>query len=108
MEVRKESLIKRFNLDKAALIEASAGTGKTFTITYLVLRLLLGSGQDNQTYLTKGHGERFGPLPLENILIVTFSETCHFSSYNQIFYHSVLMANIFDAIGQIISSNTIP
>lgn len=73
MEVRKESLIKRFNLDKAALIEASAGTGKTFTITYLVLRLLLGSGQDNQTYLTKGHGERFGPLPLENILIVTFT-----------------------------------
>ena len=41
-------------------------------------------------------------------LILTFSETCHFSSYSQIFYLSVLMANIFDALGQIISSNTTP
>ena len=39
------------------LIEASAGTGKTYTITYLYLRLLL---------------ER--QLPLERILVVTYTE----------------------------------
>lgn len=58
--------IKSFCLNKSSLIEASAGTGKTYTITYLVLRLLLGSGTD-ETALPEG------PLPLENILIVTFT-----------------------------------
>lgn len=60
--------IGSFPLNRSALIEASAGTGKTFTITYLVLRLLLGSqGTDGRS----GLGE---PLELENILVVTFTE----------------------------------
>ncbi|MCF6176548.1 MAG: UvrD-helicase domain-containing protein [Victivallaceae bacterium] len=45
------------NINRHAVIEASAGTGKTYTITGLVMRLLL---------------ER--KLPIEKILIVTFTE----------------------------------
>ncbi len=44
------------------VIEASAGTGKTFTITTLLLRLLLGLNSDQKA-----------PLKLEEILIVTFT-----------------------------------
>ena len=47
------------------LIEASAGTGKTFTISLLYLRLLLGLNQ-NVTYNN--------PLSVEEILVVTFTE----------------------------------
>lgn len=47
------------------LIEASAGTGKTFTIGALYLRLLLGLGQD-AAFLR--------PLTVEEILVVTFTE----------------------------------
>ncbi|NIG62669.1 MAG: exodeoxyribonuclease V subunit beta [Serratia symbiotica] len=47
------------------LIEASAGTGKTFTIGALYLRLLLGLGQDTAFYR---------PLTVEEILVVTFTE----------------------------------
>lgn len=43
------------------LIEASAGTGKTFTITTLVMRLLLG--------LVEGRNA----IPIEEILLVTFT-----------------------------------
>lgn len=42
------------------LIEASAGTGKTYTISGLYLRLLLGDGIDT-------------PLTCEQILVVTFT-----------------------------------
>jgi exodeoxyribonuclease V beta subunit len=45
------------SLQGVQLIDASAGTGKTFTITGLVLRLLL-----------EVH------LPVEKILVVTFTE----------------------------------
>ncbi|PLV62879.1 exodeoxyribonuclease V subunit beta [Erwinia sp. B116] len=47
------------------LIEASAGTGKTFTIGLLYLRLLLGLGGD------AAYGR---PLTVEEILVVTFTE----------------------------------
>lgn len=47
------------------LIEASAGTGKTFTLAGLYLRLLLGLGKEN-AYLR--------PLSVEEILVVTFTE----------------------------------
>ncbi|MFO6425334.1 exodeoxyribonuclease V subunit beta [Motilimonas sp. KMU-193] len=55
-----------FPLHGARLIEASAGTGKTYTIASLVLRLLLGHG-DNQTR----HQQ---PLTIDQILVVTFTE----------------------------------
>ena len=47
------------------LIEASAGTGKTFTIGVLYLRLLLGLGGENSDSR---------PLSVEEILVVTFTE----------------------------------
>ena len=53
-----------FDLDKSSMIEASAGTGKTFTISNLVVRLLLEG-------LKKGNHTE--PLDIENILIVTFT-----------------------------------
>ncbi|WP_462158503.1 exodeoxyribonuclease V subunit beta [Pseudoalteromonas sp. GB56] len=49
------------------LIEASAGTGKTYTITGLYLRYLLGLYQ----HLDGSQGE---PLTVEQILVVTFTE----------------------------------
>lgn len=52
-------------LNCPAMIRASAGTGKTYTITYLVLRLLLGSGGET-AYAA-------GPLDIRNLLIVTFT-----------------------------------
>ncbi|EMI5491439.1 exodeoxyribonuclease V subunit beta [Providencia stuartii] len=47
------------------LIEASAGTGKTYTIGILYLRLLLGLGEANAFPR---------PLSVEEILVVTFTE----------------------------------
>ncbi|RPH21997.1 exodeoxyribonuclease V subunit beta [Buttiauxella warmboldiae] len=47
------------------LIEASAGTGKTFTIAALYLRLLLGLGGGN------AHPR---PLAVEELLVVTFTQ----------------------------------
>lgn len=47
------------------LIEASAGTGKTYTITTLYLRLLLGLAQP---------GEATDGLSVEQVLVVTFTE----------------------------------
>ncbi len=52
-------------LNRTSLIEASAGTGKTYTITGLYLRLLLGINE---------HGEKITPLTLSQILVVTFTE----------------------------------
>ncbi|MBT4160856.1 MAG: UvrD-helicase domain-containing protein, partial [Gammaproteobacteria bacterium] len=46
-------------MTQSQLIEASAGTGKTYTITNLCLRLLLGRGQ--------------APLAINQILILTFT-----------------------------------
>ncbi|PKY10957.1 exodeoxyribonuclease V subunit beta [Acidithiobacillus marinus] len=47
------------------LIEASAGTGKTWTIAALYLRLILGHHQPDQP--------SFAPLLPENILVMTFT-----------------------------------
>ena len=56
----------RFPLHGLRLIEASAGTGKTYTIALLYLRLVLGHG---------GPGSAFGrPLTPPEILVVTFTE----------------------------------
>ncbi|QJC37908.1 AAA family ATPase, partial [Enterobacteriaceae endosymbiont of Donacia bicoloricornis] len=53
------------NLRGQYLIEASAGTGKTFTIIILYLRMLLGLHQKNFNNL---------PLTVEQILVVTFTD----------------------------------
>lgn len=52
-------------LTGARLIEASAGTGKTYTIAALYLRLLLGLG---------GEAAYPRPLGVEELLVVTFTE----------------------------------
>ncbi|SIO93142.1 exodeoxyribonuclease V subunit beta [Vibrio spartinae] len=56
----------RFPLHGMRLIEASAGTGKTFTIAGLYLRLLLGHGDAQVRHAT--------PLRVDQILVVTFTE----------------------------------
>lgn len=56
-----------FPLVGSHLVEASAGTGKTFTIAMLYVRLVLGSSQ-------QGHGHPLGPLTPPQILVVTFTE----------------------------------
>ncbi|WP_169785694.1 exodeoxyribonuclease V subunit beta [Enterobacteriaceae endosymbiont of Plateumaris consimilis] len=53
------------NLNQKCLIEASAGTGKTFTIIIIYLRFLLG--------LYKNNGFNI-PLSVEEILVVTFTD----------------------------------
>ncbi|AUU92616.1 exodeoxyribonuclease V subunit beta [Enterobacteriaceae bacterium ENNIH3] len=55
----------RLPLTGERLIEASAGTGKTFTIAALYLRLLLGLG---------GNAAFPRPLNVEELLVVTFTE----------------------------------
>lgn len=55
-----------FPLHGARLIEASAGTGKTFTIAGLYLRLLLGHGSTESKHQV--------PLTVDQILVVTFTE----------------------------------
>ncbi|MDA7746151.1 UvrD-helicase domain-containing protein [Psychromonas sp.] len=61
-----------FPLFGRRLIEASAGTGKTYTIASLFIRLLLGHGtsagdKDNDT-------AHQSPLTVDKILVVTFTE----------------------------------
>jgi len=53
-------------LNGSALIEASAGTGKTFTIAILYVRLVLGHGQTQDSPLQN--------LLPPNLLVVTFTE----------------------------------
>lgn len=66
MTVKSQTLnVMSLPLRGAQLIEASAGTGKTFTIGLLYLRLLLGIGQSEPA---------LDPLLVEEILVVTFTE----------------------------------
>ncbi|MGP1932819.1 MAG: exodeoxyribonuclease V subunit beta [Arsenophonus sp. ET-YP4-MAG3] len=74
------------------LIEASAGTGKTYTIGLLYLRLLLGIGQKNAF---------FRRLSVEEILIVTFTKASINELRSRIRYniHQMRMACIRNGIG---------
>jgi exodeoxyribonuclease V beta subunit len=60
------SLALRFPLRGSQLIEASAGTGKTFTISALYVRLVLGHGGE-----VSGFGRELLP---PQILVVTFTD----------------------------------
>ncbi|MDR6918880.1 exodeoxyribonuclease V beta subunit [Pseudomonas sp. 3296] len=62
----KTPLALAFPLRGSQLIEASAGTGKTFTISALYLRLVLGHGSD-----ASGFGRELLP---PQILVVTFTD----------------------------------
>lgn len=60
-----------FPLHGMRLIEASAGTGKTYTIASLFIRLLLGHGQKLADGKETAH---HCPLTVDKILVVTFTE----------------------------------
>ncbi|QJC37089.1 exodeoxyribonuclease V subunit beta [Enterobacteriaceae endosymbiont of Donacia vulgaris] len=62
------------NLTGQYLIEASAGTGKTFTIIILYLRMLLGMYHKNYNV----------PLTVEEILVVTFTDIATQDLYKRI------------------------
>jgi exodeoxyribonuclease V beta subunit len=62
----REFDLQTLPLDRNALIEASAGTGKTFTIVNLVLRYLL------EPMALEPFGEQH-PLTIDRILVVTFT-----------------------------------
>jgi exodeoxyribonuclease V beta subunit len=55
--VARPSVLRRVPLDRHAVIEASAGTGKTHTLEHLVVELVLA-----------------GDVPVDRILVVTFTE----------------------------------
>lgn len=93
--------VMTFNMSQPALIEASAGTGKTYTITNLVLRALLGVGRAGCNL------ER--PLQLEEMLIVTFTNAATADLrkriYNRIREARVYLEHFLDyALGQVLYS----
>lgn len=59
--------VTRFPLRGSSLIEASAGTGKTYTIALLYVRLVLGHGMADGSAFTR-------PLVPPEILVVTFTD----------------------------------
>ena len=65
----------RFPLYGSRLIEASAGTGKTFTIAMLYVRLVLGhSGQNIEHDEAAAVHDGMRPLTPPEILVVTFTD----------------------------------
>lgn len=92
--------IGTFDLNRSAMIEASAGTGKTYTITYLVLRLLLGSQgfieNDPEAVLEKGYSK--GPIELRNILVVTFTNAAASDLKNRIRENIVQARTAFEEV----------
>jgi exodeoxyribonuclease V beta subunit len=55
--VARPAVLRRVPLDRHAVIEASAGTGKTFTLEHLVVELVVS-----------------GDVPIDELLVVTFTE----------------------------------
>ena len=76
-----------------ALLEASAGTGKTFTIENIVCRLLIESDENQE------------PIPLEKILAVTFTRAAARELKDRI--HTILEKNL-DLLVRTESSEEIP
>jgi exodeoxyribonuclease V beta subunit len=68
------------------LIEASAGTGKTYTITNLYIRLLLGRGRDR-------------PLGVQQILVLTFTIAATEELKNRIRNRIVEAKRVFSNVG---------
>src|SRR5690554_5955257 len=63
----------RFPLHGTRLIEASAGTGKTYTLAALYVRLVLGHGESSNTVGSNTIDSQPALLP-PDILVVTFTE----------------------------------
>ena len=77
-----------FALNQNALIEASAGTGKTFTIAFLYVRLVLGHGQPENSLLANG-------LLPRDILVVTFTDAATKELIDRIRANLSLAAEVF-------------
>ncbi|MDF7671262.1 exodeoxyribonuclease V subunit beta [Orbaceae bacterium ESL0721] len=80
MDSSRVKKLNLFNLPLTgrALIEASAGTGKTYSLAFIYLRLLLGldyldSHNESEKNESKNRGDR-KPLTVEEILVVTFTK----------------------------------
>lgn len=94
---RKKLNAFKIPIQGITLIEASAGTGKTFTIVLLYLRLLLGIGE-KKTYIKK--------LLVHEILVVTFTNASKEELYIRIkdgiknLYQACICKNSNDFISQ--------
>ena len=95
--VRFDSL--HLPLSRSSLIEASAGTGKTFAIAQLYLRLILGHGSQNA--FTR-------PLDPGEILVVTFTEAATRELRHRIRLRLVQAAEVFSSMGGSSSTELTP
>ena len=78
-------------LHGSRLIEASTGTGKTFTIALMYVRLVLGGQHsEDDTALVR-------PLTPPEILVVTFTNAATQELRERIRHHLVEAANVFRA-----------
>ena len=78
----------RFPLRGNRLIEASAGTGKTYTLALLYIRLVLGHGSDGAAF------ER--PLMPPEILVMTFTDAATKELRERIRLRLVEAAELFE------------
>jgi len=81
--------VLQFPLHGSRLIEASAGTGKTFTLALLYARLVLGHGAPGTAYCR--------PLGPREILVVTFTEAATEELRDRIRRRLVEAADYFQA-----------
>ena len=80
-------------LNGSSLIEASAGTGKTFTIAILYVRFVLGHGQPEDSPLAAGM------LP-PNLLVVTFTDAATKELRDRIRTRLTQAAEVFSSNGE--------
>src|SRR5690554_1107822 len=80
-------------LNGSSLIEASAGTGKTFTIAILYVRFVLGHGQPEASPLAAGM------LP-PNLLVVTFTDAATKELRDRIRTRLTQAAEVFSSNGE--------
>lgn len=72
MTAKTLDVFEDLDLNSNAAIEASAGTGKTYTIGSLVIRYILGDISDSVKFPKKYRQNKF--LDIKNLLIVTFTK----------------------------------
>lgn len=92
--------VLQFPLHGSRLIEASAGTGKTFTLALLYARLVLGHGDPATAYLR--------PLGPQDILVVTFTEAATEELRDRIRLRLVEAAEYFLAAPEVSDGGPLP